>query len=128
MNKQILDFWVGNFQTEEDFYNFVEEDENYYTNEESDDSYISKFAESQDTVWFDQDLLEYGFEEGIQHFAEYSFAEQWLPVLVNRMNEMNLKFEVNSLIFVSHGQIPQPKSVENDDFSLSYLGGIEFEF
>lgn len=128
MNKQILDFWVGNFQTEEDFYNFVEEDENYYTNEESDDSYISKFAESQDTVWFDQDLLEYGFEKGIQHFAEYSFAEQWLPVLVNRMNEMNLKFEVNSLIFVSHGQIPQPKSVENDDFSLSYLGGIEFEF
>lgn len=128
MNKQILDFWVGNFQTEEDFYNFVEEDENYYTNEESDDSYISKFAESQDTVWFDQDLLEYGFEKGIQHFAEYSFAEQWLPVLVNRMNEMNLKFEVNSLIFVSHGQIPQPKSVENDDFSLTYLGGIEFEF
>lgn len=128
MNKQILDFWVGNFQTEEDFYNFVEEDENYYTNEESDDSYISKFAESQDTIWFDQDLLEYGFEKGIQHFAEYSFAEQWLPILVNRMNEMNLKFEVNSLIFVSHGQIPQPKSVENDDFSLTYLGGIEFEF
>ncbi|MXS71458.1 hypothetical protein GSF70_09525 [Flavobacteriaceae bacterium W22] len=128
MNKQILDFWVGDFTSEDDFYQFVEEDENYYINEESDDSYISKFAESQDTVWFDQDFLEYGFENSIQHFAEYSFAEQWLPVLVNRINEMNLKFEVNSLVFVSHGQIPQPKSVENDNFSLTYVGGIEFEF
>ncbi|WP_312343818.1 immunity 22 family protein [Chryseobacterium binzhouense] len=128
MNKQILDFWVGDFTSEDDFYQFVEEDENYYINEESDDSYVSKFAESQNTVWFDQDFLEYGFENSIQHFAEYSFAEQWLPVLVNRINEMNLKFEVNSLIFVSHGQIPQPKSVENDNFSLTYVGGIEFEF
>lgn len=128
MNRQILDFWVGNFRTAEDFENFVEEDENYYIEEESDDTYISKFAESQDTVWFDQDLMEYGFEQSIQHFSEYSFAEQWLPVLYNRVNEMNLTFEINSLVFVSQGQIPKPKSVENDHFSLVHLGGIEFEY
>lgn len=128
MNRQILDFWVGNFRTAEDFENFVEEDENYYIEEESDDTYISKFAESQDTVWFDQDLMEYGFEQSIQHFSEYSFAEQWLPVLYNRVNEMNLTFEINSLVFVSQGQIPKPVSVETDDFSLIYLGGVEFEY
>ncbi|AZA73627.1 MULTISPECIES: immunity 22 family protein [Chryseobacterium] len=128
MDRQILDFWVGNFRTEEDFFQFVEEDENYYIEEESDDTYISKFAESQDTLWFDQDLMEYGFEQSVQHFSEYSFAEQWLPVLYNRINEMNLKFDINSLVFVSQGQIPQPKSVENDEFSLVYLGGIEFEY
>jgi len=128
MDRQILDFWVGNFRTEEDFFQFVEEDENYYIEEESDDTYISKFAESQDTVWFDQDLMEYGFEQSVQHFSEYSFAEQWLPVLYNRINEMNLKFDINSLVFVSQGQIPQPKSVENDELSLVYLGGIEFEY
>lgn len=128
MDRQILDFWVGNFRTEEDFFQFVEEDENYYIEEESDDTYISKFAESQDTLWFDQDLMEYGFEQSIQHFSEYSFAEQWLPVLYNRINEMNLKLDINSLVFVSQGQIPQPKSVENDEFSLVYLGGIEFEY
>ena len=128
MNRQILDFWVGNFRTAEDFENFVEEDENYYIEEESDDTYISKFAESQDTVWFDQDLIEYGFEQSIQHFSEYSFAEQWLPVLYNRVNEMNLTFEINSLVFVSQGQVPKPVSVETDDFSLIYLGGIEFEY
>lgn len=128
MNTQVLDFWVGNFITEDDFSQFVEEDENYYIEEESDDTYISKFAESQDTIWFDQDLMEYGFEQSIQHFSEYSFAEQWLPVLFNRLNEMNLKFDINSLIFVSQGQVPTPKSVENDDFSLVYVGGIEFEY
>ncbi|KQT16975.1 hypothetical protein ASG31_11455 [Chryseobacterium sp. Leaf404] len=128
MSVQVLDFWVGNFRNEDDFFRFAEEDENYYTEEESDDTYISKFAESQDTVWFDQDLMEYGFEQSIQHFSEYSFAEQWLPVLYNRINEMNLKFDINSLVFVSKGQIPNPKSVENDEFSLVYLGEIEFEY
>jgi len=128
MNTQVLDFWIGNFRTEEDFFQFVEEDENYYIEEESDDTYISKFAESQDTIWFDQDLMEYGFEQSVQHFSEYSFAEQWLPVLYNRINEMNLKFDINSLVFVSQGQIPQPKSVENDELSLVYVGGIEFEY
>lgn len=128
MNTQVLDFWIGNFRTEEDFFQFVEEDENYYIEEESDDTYISKFAESQDTIWFDQDLMEYGFEQSVQHFSEYSFAEQWLPVLYNRINEMNLKFDINSLVFVSQGQIPQPKSVENDELYLVYVGGIEFEY
>lgn len=128
MNTQILDFWVGNFRTEEDFFQFAEEDENYYLTEDDDDNFVSKFAESQNTIWFDQDLMEYGFEQSIQHFSEYSFAEQWLPVLYNRLNEMNLKFDINSIIFVSQGQIPKPKSVENDDFSLVYVGGIEFEY
>ncbi|MFY1047242.1 immunity 22 family protein [Chryseobacterium sp. GP-SGM7] len=128
MDRQILDFWVGSFRTEEEFFQFVEEDENYYLTEDDDDNFVSKFAESQDTIWFDQDLMEYGFEQSIQHFSEYSFAEQWLPVLYNRINEMNLKFDINSLVFVSQGQIPQPKSVETDDFSLVYVGGIEFEY
>ena len=128
MNTQILDFWAGNFRTEDDFFQFVEEDENYYIEEESDDNYISKFAESQETIWFDQDLMEYGFEQSIQHFSEYSFAEQWLPVLYNRTNEMNLKFDINSLVFVSQGQIPKPVSVESDEFSLVYLGGVEIEY
>lgn len=132
MDTQILDFWVGNFKTEEDFYQFVEEDDNYYLEDEDDDNFVSKFAESQNTIWFDQDLMEYGFENLSQNiyenFSEYSFAEQWLPVLVNRINELELKFEINTLIFLSQGQVPKPKSIETDDFSLVYLGGAEFEY
>ncbi|WBV60085.1 immunity 22 family protein [Chryseobacterium camelliae] len=132
MNTEVLDFWVGNFNNEDDFYNFVEEDENFYLEEDSDDVFVSKFAESQSTIWFDQDLIEYGFDDShmglFEKFADFSFAEDWLPVLVQRINEMNLKFDINSLLFVSQGQIPKPASIENDDFSLVYLGGIEFAY
>lgn len=130
MHTDTLDFWVGNFNSEEDFYDFVEEDENYYLLEESDDTHISKFAASQDVVWLDHDFVEYGFEDGnrtiYEKFAAYSFAEQWLPILVNRLNEINLKFEVNAIIFLNKGQVTKPLSVENDFFSLTYVGGIEF--
>jgi len=132
MNTQFLDFWVGNFDSEEQFLHFVEEDENYYLNEEDDDNYISKFAESQNTVWFDGDLAEYGFENLskniYENFSEYSFADQWLPELVHKINLSELKFEINAIMFVSQGQIPKPVSVETDDFSLEYLGGIGFEY
>lgn len=130
MHTDTLDFWVGNFNSEEDFYDFVEEDENYYLLEESDDTHISEFAASQNVVWLDHDFVEYGFEDRnrtiYEKFAEYSFAEQWLPILVNRLNEINLKFEVNAIIFMNKGQVPKPVSVENDFFSLTYVGGIEF--
>lgn len=130
MHTDTLDFWVGNFNSEEDFYDFVEEDENYYLLEESDDIHISEFAASQNVVWLDHDFVEYGYEDGnktiYEKFAAYSFAEQWLPILVNRLNEINLKFEVNAIIFLNKGQVPKPVSVENDFFSLTYVGGIEF--
>lgn len=132
MNTNTLDFWVGNFNTEDDFYEFVEEDENFYTEEESDDTYISKFAESQNTVWLDHDFIEYGFEGGnrtiYEKFSEYSFAEEWLPVVVNRINDLNLKFDINAIIFINNGQIAQPVSVEKEDFSLVYLGSIPYNF
>ena len=132
MDTQILDFWVGNFKSEEDLERFADEDEQFYLEEDSDDVYISRFAESQDTIWFDQDFIEYGFAEGDytlnQKFTDYSFADEWLPELMHKINECNLKFDINSLIFVSQGQIPKPKSVETDDFSLVYLGGIEIEY
>ncbi|CAA7387987.1 immunity 22 family protein [Chryseobacterium fistulae] len=130
MDTQTLDFWIGNFNTEEEFYEFVEEDEGFYMEEESDEKYISKFAESQNTIWLDYELVEYGFEGGnrtiYEKFSEYSFAEQWLPILINRINELNVNFDINSLILLNRGQIPNPVSVEDDLFSLVYIGGIEY--
>lgn len=107
----------------------MEEDENYYLLEESDDIHISKFAASQNVVWLDHDFVEYGYEDGnktiYEKFAAYSLPNSGSPILVNRLNEINLKFEVNAIIFLNKGQVPKPVSVEND-FSLTYVGGIEF--
>ena len=57
MNTKSLDFWVGNFNSENDFYEFVEEDENYYKKEESEEKYISKFAKYQGMIWLDYDFV-----------------------------------------------------------------------
>ncbi|SHK45286.1 immunity 22 family protein [Chryseobacterium polytrichastri] len=130
MDTQILDFWIGNFSTEEDFEEFVNEDEEFYVEEESDETHNSKFAESQDTIWLDYDFVEYGFDDTNNNiydkFSEYSFADQWLPTLVSRINELKIKADINSLIFLNSGQIAKPVSVEDEMFSLVYLGKIEF--
>lgn len=130
MDKQILDFWIGNFSSEEDFEDFVNEDEEFYVEEESDETHNSKFAESQDAIWLDYDFVEYGFDDTNNNiydkFSEYSFADQWLPTLISRINELKLKSDINSLIFLNSGQIAKPTSVETEMFSLVYLGKIEF--
>ena len=103
MDTQILDFWIGNFSSEEDFEEFVNEDEEFYVEEESDETHNSKFAESQDTIWLDYDFVEYGFDDTNNNiydkFSEYSFADQWLPTLVSRINELKIKADINSLTF-----------------------------
>ncbi|KAB1229478.1 hypothetical protein DBR39_02025 [Chryseobacterium sp. KBW03] len=131
MDKEISHFWLGYFKNEEDFYSFVEEDENYYIEEESEDQYVSKFAESQNIKWFDDDFIEYGFEDerlGLyDKFAEYSYADQWLPILEQKLNELSLDTPVNAIIFATRFAIPNPVSTENDDFSLHYVGQIEYD-
>ncbi|MGN7866955.1 immunity 22 family protein [Chryseobacterium sp.] len=130
MDKEISHFWLGYFKDEEDFYSFVEEDENYYIDEETEDQYVSKFAESQGIKWFDDDFMEYGFEDenlGLyEKFSEYSYADEWLPVLENRLNEMNLDTPVNAIIFASRFAIPNPVSVDGEENKLYYMGEIEF--
>ncbi|WP_278378559.1 immunity 22 family protein [Chryseobacterium arthrosphaerae] len=130
MDKEISHFWLGYFKDEEDFYSFVEEDENYYIDEETEDQYVSKFAESQGIKWFDDDFMEYGFEDenlGLYaKFSEYSYADEWLPVLESRLNEMNLDTPVNAIIFASRFAIPNPVSVDGEENKLYYMGEIEF--
>ncbi|KPE49418.1 immunity 22 family protein [Chryseobacterium indologenes] len=130
MDTEISHFWLGYFRSEEEFYNFVEEDDDYYIGEESDDQYVSKFAESQHINWFDYDFLEYGFEDerlGIyEKFSEYSYADEWLPVIERKINELGMDTPVNAIIFASRFAIPKPLSVETDDYSLHYMGEIEF--
>lgn len=130
MDKEISHFWLGYFKDEESFYSFVEEDENYYIEEETEDQYVSKFAESQGIKWFDDDFIEYGFEDenlGLyEKFSEYSYADEWLPILENRLNEMNLDTPVNAIIFASRFAIPNPVSVDGEENKLYYMGEIEF--
>lgn len=131
MEKEISHFWLGYFKNEEDFIDFAEEDERYYTEEENEDLYVSKFAETQQIQWFDYDFIEYGFEEeslGIyEKFTDYSYADQWLPAVERKINELGLETPVNAIIFASRHIIPKPVSVNDEEYALYYIGEIEYE-
>ncbi len=130
MEKEISHFWLGYFKNEDDFNDFVEEDESYYIEEENEDLYVSKFAESQKIQWFDYDFLEYGFEDenlGIyEKFTDYSYADQWLPIVEQKINELGLKTPVNAIIFGTKNVIPNPVSVNEEEYALYYIGEIEY--
>lgn len=131
MEKEILHLWIGSFRNEEDFDDFIEEDESYYMEEEDDGHYVSKFAESQDTPWIDYDFLEAGFEDGnrslYEKFTDYSFADQWLPAAQRRINELDLSVDINAVVFVGKKAVQHPVTIEDDFFSLFYLGEFEYE-
>lgn len=130
MEKEISHFWLGYFKNEDDFNDFVEEDESYYIEEENEDLYVSKFAESQKIQWFDYDFLEYGFEDenlGIyEKFTDYSYADQWLPIVEQKINELGLETPVNAIIFGTKNVIPNPVSVNEEEYALYYIGEIEY--
>lgn len=130
MEKETSHFWLGYFKNEEDFYAFIEEDEAYYTEEENEDQYVSKFAETQNIHWFDDDFLEYGFEDeslGIyEKFTDYSYADQWLPAVEQKINELGLETPVNAIILAKKYAIPNPVSVNDEEYALYYIGEIEY--
>ncbi|HBV16092.1 immunity 22 family protein [Chryseobacterium carnipullorum] len=130
MEKEISHFWLGYFKNEDDFNDFAEEDESYYIEEENEDLYVSKFAESQKIQWFDYDFLEYGFEDenlGIyEKFTDYSYADQWLPIVEQKINELGLETPVNAIIFGTKNVIPNPVSVNEEEYALYYIGEIEY--
>ena len=130
MEKEISHFWLGYFKNEDEFNDFAEEDERYYTEEENEDLYVSKFAESQHIQWFDYDFMEYGFEDenlGIyEKFTDYSYADQWLPIVEQKINQLGLETPVNAIIFANKHVIPNPVSVNDEEFALYYIGEIEY--
>lgn len=130
MEKEISHFWLGYFKNEDDFNDFAEEDESYYTEEENEDLYVSKFGESQKIQWFDYDFMEYGFEDenlGIyEKFTDYSYADQWLPIVEQKINELGLETPVNAIIFANKHVIPNPVSVNEEEYALYYIGEIEY--
>lgn len=132
MKKEISHFWIGNFKSETDFYNFFGEDENYYEDErETDEKYISEFAKTQNQNWLDHDFLECGFEnESIsfeEKFSGYSYGDQWISELKSRIEQIKPGFEISSIAFVTKEKIANPASVKTQQYEILYVGEIEYE-
>jgi len=130
MRTEISHFWLGKFKSEEEYFDFVGEDESYYEDEDDEGKYISEFAKSQGENFLDHDFIESGFEnEAIsleEKFSKYSYADQWIAEVKNRLNNQNLE-DINTLIFISKDQIENPVSIINSKFDLLYIGEIEYD-
>lgn len=130
MRTEISHFWLGKFTSEEEYFDFVGEDEAYYEDDDYEEKYISEFAKSQGENFLDHDFIESGFEnEAIsfeEKFSKYSYADQWIADVKNRLNNQNLE-DINTLIFISKDQIGNPVSIINSKFDLLYIGEIEYD-
>ena len=130
MRTEISHFWLGKFKSEEEYFDFVGEDEAYYEDDDYEEKYISEFAKSQGENFLDHDFIESGFEnEAIsfeEKFSKYSYADQWIAEVKNRLHDQNLE-DINTLIFISKNQIKNPISVMNSKFDLLYIGEIEYD-
>ncbi|HLP11927.1 MAG TPA: immunity 22 family protein [Flavobacteriales bacterium] len=124
-------FWVGHFKTEEAFFDFFAENEEFYDNEDdSDDSYLSEFSKSQGENWYDHDFFESGFENETvtlkEKFSGYSYSNEWLPVIEQKISALNIDFNINTIAFIDKEEIGRPVSVKTTDFELVYIGEIEY--
>ena len=130
MRIEICHFWVGFFEKENDFFDFLGEDPNYYKDERDlDEKYISKFAESQSVNWIDHDLMECGFQNSDSSLAErfkgYSYSKEWIPEIERRIKIHKID-KVNSIVFVTKRAIKKPIDVIRENISLIYVGEIEY--
>jgi Immunity protein 22 len=118
-------FFLGRFPSENEFAEFLKED---YSRDD-DDVPISRFYGSQGETFCDHDFMESGFREEeatlTEFFSPYSYAEHWADELAKRAAKEQLN-DANALIFISKGEIDAPRSVQEDGFTLTYLGEIEY--
>jgi hypothetical protein len=125
---QTAHFWVGRFLNGKQVADYFAE---VWNEEDEDREYtpLSAFARDQGKKWYDHDFLEYGFSDVVKPIKElavgHSYSDQWAAELDRRTLATGMG-ECNMFVFIEEDQIPEPRSVEGDDYSLHYLGTITF--
>lgn len=127
MRTEICHFWVGFFVKENDF---LSDDPNYFKDDRDlEEKYISKFAESQGENWINHDLMECGFQNSntslAKRFKGYSYSKEWIPEIEQKILTRRID-KVNSIVFVTKKAIKKPIDVIRENFSLIYVGEIEY--
>ncbi|MDO6821358.1 immunity 22 family protein [Zobellia sp. 1_MG-2023] len=131
--KQMTQFWIGNFATEEISSNFFQE----IYNENDDDSPLSEFIETQNEQWLDHDFMEdHHFKiksEVRKNLYSYSENKDWLikfDEMFRDFNENgNFTLVMSSYDFPSlNNKVKSPQSFNSNEITLIYFGEIKSPF
>jgi hypothetical protein len=140
IKKYTSQFWIGTFDSEKRFNEFVGEDPDYWSeeNEDNDDIPLNKFISSQNETWFDHDFIEAGYnaKEGsvLEKFGSYSYVNQWANAVSDKMTELGLD-SINAFIMMGIDQPPNgsrylqvsnPCSFKSEGIDLVYIGEYEY--
>lgn len=133
-------FWIGTFDTQERFNDFVCENKEYWSeeNEIEENIPLSRFIASQGETWYDHDFFEAGYNEKEQRickkFKGYSWVNQWAPIIEGKMKELGI-LEMNSFLMMvvdeppdgkRYCQVQAPKSFNADGINLMSIGEITY--
>lgn len=133
-------FWIGAFDSEDAFYEFVSENSEYWSQANDDDSKtpLSHFIKSQGQSWYDHDFMEVGFsnERGsvLGMFQGHSYVEQWSPMVEEQLRTIGLD-AANAFIMLGidnqpngqrYKQVTAPASVTVAGGDLRYLGELTY--
>ena len=119
----VVDIWIGTFPSSDDFENYFEE--TISGEPEDDDKPISAFGADQKATFYDHDFMERSFQETRRDFPSlvngHSFAVSYQKPATEAWKAIGAPL-ANSLVRVWGKEIASPRSVQNANYSLHYLG------
>lgn len=134
-------FWAGHFPSDAAFEDFVKEDHEAYYSEANDEGDgplpLSQFAGSQSERRYDHDFMEVG-RVGTSNVPSNAICASYSVAWAEEFLRRAAAAPINPTHFIMVGverpdggsekrQFPNPASVTTPEFTLIYLGEIEYE-
>jgi hypothetical protein len=115
--EELSHIWIGCFNEKapNDYF-----DENY---SEDDDTPISKFVGEQGETWVDHDFFEIVWLDNIESIDNLveNLSPKSKDIVLSKIKELNIE-KGNLLITLPKDEIETPRSVNNENYNLYYLG------
>ena len=142
---QTADFWVGVFRDEDLVFDYFGESADYYKFLDDDPPMVqltpnggppvagreplTRFLADHDQQWYDHDMVELGFNSVAKNIAElvhpHSYGDQYAEQLTKLAAALDIG-QINTFIFVTAGEVREPRSTSGDGFVLKYAGQITY--
>ncbi|HAY13692.1 MAG TPA: immunity 22 family protein [Fimbriimonadaceae bacterium] len=122
---ECADIWVGTFPSQAALDAYFEES----YSDTDDDPPISKFAQDQGERFYDHDFMEVKYLPGAASMVELleglSGSHHYAAAITARQAWQP---EFNTVVMLMRGEITDPRSVQGEGYTLTYVGQYEFEF